>query len=151
MTMDLREVKMLLGLAAGFDNRKPDELTAAAWYEVLRIFDYEDAKQVIIAHATDSSEYLNVRHIVDGVKRMNRLLPSQIAADVRAARGYGFIGRDWPESEPITEDVMRRLTDRRAGINQLAIDMEDASVQGEPIDLGVTLKSPDDIPPVDGE
>ncbi len=145
------EVVKLLALAAGFDNRKPDPGVAAAWWEVLRGIDYEDARQVVIAHATDSSEYLNVRHIVDGVKRMNRLLPSQIAADVRAARGYGFISRDWPESEPITEDVMRRLTDRRAGINQLAIDMEDASVQGEPIDLGVTLKSPDDVPPADDE
>lgn len=135
------ETTTLLALVASFDNRKVDEARSAAWHSILRDVDFEDAKQVVVAHFSHPNDYLTVSHITEGVLRMHRRLPKQIEADVRAARARGIVDADWPESAPLSSSAAGRLAAARAGdldvSEQLSLGATGANIAG---DLGVIVK-----------
>lgn len=143
--MNKTEVAKLLTLASGFDRRKVDELTVEAWHSVpdIRAISYEDAAAAVIAHQTGPHRdmYLVVGTVTDGVKFANRLMPKQVAEDVRAARGYGLVGRDWSESEPIPAAAREALFTIRQGEQRLAVTRFPFDEPGTPIDAGTVGRS----------
>lgn len=68
--MNQQEAAALLGIAAAFDNRKPDADAAKAWSVALDGFRFEDVRDVIVAHYRTSNEWLMPSHIITAVKRI---------------------------------------------------------------------------------
>ena len=143
--MNKTEVAKMLTLASGFDRRKVDELTVEAWHSVpdIQTISYADAAAIVIAHQTGPQRdmYLVVGTVTDGVKYASRLMPKQIAEDVRAARGYELVGRDWSESVPIPADAREALLTLRQGEQRLAVTRFPFDEVGTPIDPGTVGKA----------
>lgn len=64
------EAQVLLGIAAAFDNRKPDADAAKAWSVALHGLRFEDCRDAIVAHYRASSDWLMPQRIVSEVKRI---------------------------------------------------------------------------------
>lgn len=64
------EAQMLLGIAASFDNRKPNEETAIAWSHALGDLPYVDCRDAIVRHYQASSEWLMPAKVIADVKRV---------------------------------------------------------------------------------
>lgn len=68
--MNPQEAAALLGVAAAFDNRKPDPDAATAWAVALDGLRFEDCRDAVIAHYRTSSEWLMPTVIIREVKRI---------------------------------------------------------------------------------
>lgn len=64
------EAAALLGVAAAFDNRKPDADAAQAWALALSGLRFEDCRDAIVAHYRASSEWLMPSAVIAAVKRV---------------------------------------------------------------------------------
>lgn len=139
--MNKVEVGQLLTIASGFDRFiTVDRVTTEAWFLALEHVDYAEAQAATVAHFTgpQAKETFAVRHILDAVAYSERKSPAQIAADVRSAKGRGLIGKGWPETDLLPEDVRDALftirdTERRAA--KTRSDLEQSMV-GRPADVG---------------
>lgn len=129
--MNKAEIAALLGVASGFDNRKPNHLAVEAWSMVpeLQAATYEAALNAVVAHQTGPKrhEYLTVAHIVDALTEGRRDSRTAVAADVRSAKARGLISRDHSEKTPLPPDVSDALQtlrelDRRAAPEQSEIE-----------------------------
>lgn len=114
--MNKIETATALTIAAGFDNRRVDDVMVAAWLEVLGEYDLPTVKQAIIDHHRDPvtrHAYLNVGHVLDRVERAKRARSRDIEADVRSAKARGLVSKDWPDRQQLAPDVMERLAAAR--------------------------------------
>lgn len=68
--MNQQEAAALLGIAAAFDNRKPDADAAKAWSVTLDGYRFTDVRDVIVAHYRDTDTWLMPSHIIAAVKRL---------------------------------------------------------------------------------
>jgi hypothetical protein len=68
--MNQQEAAALLGIAAAFDNRKPDADAAKAWSVALEGFRFEDCRDAVVAHYRASSEWLMPQKVITEVKRI---------------------------------------------------------------------------------
>lgn len=138
--MNKLEVGKLLTIAAGFDQRKVDQITTEAWFLVPEIQsgDFEAAKAVVIAHQTGpkAHEYLSVRHVVDGLRVRARNTVGDIEADVRSAKARGLVSQDHPRREPLPEDAARRLFEARERERIAAAERLAVTDGGSPADIG---------------
>lgn len=66
------EAAALLGIAAAFDNRKPDPDAAQAWAIALNDLRFADCRDAIVEHYRRSSDWLMPEHVIAGVKRIRR-------------------------------------------------------------------------------
>lgn len=111
--MNKTEVAKFLTIASGFDRREVDELTVTSWHQVPEVSAarYDDAVKVVIAHQTSaqSTEYFAVRHLVNGIRLMQRTASADVEADVRSAKARGLVDRNWPRAEPLPADVAQKL------------------------------------------
>ena len=64
------EAAVLLGIAASFDNRKPDADAATAWAMVLEGLRFEDCRDAIVSHYRTSREWIMPADVVAAVKRV---------------------------------------------------------------------------------
>lgn len=64
------EAGALLGVAASFDNRKPDPDAAKAWCIALDGLRFEDCRDVIVSHYRTSTEWVMPKHVIEGVKKL---------------------------------------------------------------------------------
>ena len=69
--MNPAEAAVLLGIAASYDNRKPDETAAQAWALALEDLTFADCRDAVVAHYRVSPEWL---------------MPSQVRTSVRKVR-----------------------------------------------------------------
>jgi hypothetical protein len=113
--MNMTEVTLLNRTVSGFTRSSPSDIEAAAWYLVLRDFDYATAEQAVVKHFTGPNKhaFFEVGFILDGIKEINRHLPHQIEDDVRSAKARGLIEQDWPRNEPLPAEVSARLREAR--------------------------------------
>lgn len=127
--MNMTEVTLLNRTVSGFTRSSPSDIEAAAWYLVLRDFEYKDAEQAVISHflGPNKHKFFEVGYILDGVREIRRLTPEKIEEDVRSAKARGFIGDDWPARQLLPADVMERLTAARARFQE---DMENLRAIG---------------------
>lgn len=64
------EAAVLTGIAASFDNRKPDEAAATAWAMALDGLRFEDCRDAIVSHYRTSREWIMPIDVITTVKRM---------------------------------------------------------------------------------
>ncbi|HEX6682129.1 MAG TPA: hypothetical protein VF062_05015 [Candidatus Limnocylindrales bacterium] len=64
------EASQVLAIAAGFDNRKPDPVTARTWAAALDGYRLADCEQAIIQHYRRSREWMMPFDVISGVKRI---------------------------------------------------------------------------------
>jgi len=109
--MNRAEVAKLLTVASGYDGRRVDDVNTSAWLAIpaIREANYEDAVVAIQNHYANSNEYLMLSHVVKATQLMGRSTKEQITADVRSARARKLIDPDWPEDQPVPDDVAERL------------------------------------------
>ena len=116
--MQLAEVGKLLAIIRSFDNRKLDESTAVAWKMMLDrevpAASFEQAAEVVMDWFSTANPYFEVRHLVDGLKRLLRLTPKAIADDVRSAKARGLVDVSWPARDPLPPAVSAALESARA-------------------------------------
>lgn len=67
--MNLAEVGEVIAAVQIFDNRKADEATIKTWHKVLSRYTLEDCLDAVVAHYTESTEWLMPAHIIRFVKR----------------------------------------------------------------------------------
>ncbi len=117
---------MVLARISNFDNRKLDPSVARDWKVMLDRELYgrgsiEDAMEVVLDHfAQLDPPYFTVGRLVDGMKRRLRLMPKQIADDVRAARARGLLDVGHDPKLPIPVEVAARLETLRQEARELA-------------------------------
>ena len=135
----MTEVTSLQRIVAGFTRSSPSDVEAAAWYLVLREFNYQDAEQAVVAHFTgpDKHKFFEVGYILDGIKAANRLNAAAIETDVRVAKRRGLIDASWPSNKVLPANVREALftlrdTERRTAAQRFAFD----ELEGNPIDPG---------------
>lgn len=81
--MDVATAALLLGVASGFDNRKPNADAAAAWAQALNGMDPAMCRDAIVDHYSRSREWLMPSDVIQAVRRrMVELQP--VTADVPA-------------------------------------------------------------------
>lgn len=64
------EAQMLLGIAASFDNRKPNEEAAVAWSHALAGVRFVDARDAVVEHYRTSSEWIMPAQVIAAVRRV---------------------------------------------------------------------------------
>lgn len=116
--MQLAEVGKLLAVIASFDNRRLDEATAMSWKLMLDRevpgASLDQATEVVLDWFSTANPYFEVRHLVDGLKKTLRLMPKQVADDVRSAKARGLIDAGHDPRDPLPADVSARLAAARA-------------------------------------
>lgn len=75
--MEIRETGRILAKAAIIDNRNIDEMTIAAWHEIIGHLDYRDAITALDTHRRESTEYLQPAHIVAGARKAREAREAQ--------------------------------------------------------------------------
>lgn len=65
-----QEAAALLGIAASFDNRKPDPDAALAWSVALTGLRFEDCRDAIVQHYIRSKEWLMPTDVIGAVRKM---------------------------------------------------------------------------------
>lgn len=111
--MNKLEAAKVLAVAAGFDNRRPDELATAAWMELLSGYNYEQCRQAILDHYRDPEtrhKYLTAAHVLDRVEQHARAKSQDVEADVRSAKARGLISADWPKRQSLPDDIASKLS-----------------------------------------
>lgn len=70
--MRLSEAGDLLALISSHDNRHVNEEVSAAWYDLLNPYTLAEAKYAVKKHFFESTEYLQVAHVVRIIKAERR-------------------------------------------------------------------------------
>ncbi|OOB91207.1 hypothetical protein B0T42_07365 [Rathayibacter sp. VKM Ac-2630] len=88
--MTPRECSELLTYASIIDNRTVAPETVQAWMEVLGHLDVTLARQAIIQHRRESTEYLMPAHVIRGAQRL-RAASRAIESAPTCSRHPGYI------------------------------------------------------------
>lgn len=115
------EVADLLSLSVELDRyataEKMTREKVVAWAAVLAseapTMTFDEAQAATIRYYGNAGESLTVFALIDAWKQDRRMLPHQIAADVRSAKARGLIGSHDPRV-PLPADVAERLAAARA-------------------------------------
>lgn len=131
--LTIPDVLRIIGLSVELDRyATADKITeerAVAWAAVIQTqapaMTYEGAQAAVIRYYGQTGESLTPLGLIEEWRSMNRLLPSQIAADVRSARARRLIAADWYERDPLPPDVAAQLEAARAE-SARAVELEHA-------------------------
>lgn len=114
--MNKSDVVKTLTIAAGFDNRRVDDVMTAAWLELLGDFTFEQCRAAVLDHYRDPKtrhQYLTAAHVLDRVEAYARAQSGDVETDVRSAKARGLIGQEWPKRKPLPADVALSLQTAR--------------------------------------
>ena len=97
--MNVAEANVVLAKAAAYDNRRPDPQAAIAWAQALADIRVEDAVEAVVAHYSQSEEWMRPAHVRRIVSRMRARRIAAIAeptlpADLPPAE-YAAALREW--------------------------------------------------------
>lgn len=107
--MNVDQVTMLLARIQVLDNRQVDSLTIEAWTPLLEDVDYLEAVDAVNRHFKESTEYLKVAHIVQGVKSHRKaLLPTTMSPEDKDCTKLGRPRHVWMESGYCVYCTVRR-------------------------------------------
>jgi Asp-tRNA(Asn)/Glu-tRNA(Gln) amidotransferase A subunit family amidase len=113
--VDVATAALLLGVASGFDNRKPNQDAAAAWAEALGELDPTMCRDAIVDHYTRSREWLMPADVIQAVRRkMAELAPvtAEVPAELQAMDDgpeFDAAYRRWMQTGEIP-DPQKQLT-----------------------------------------
>jgi hypothetical protein len=123
--MDKLEVACLLTLASMVDNRTVEPETVEAWYEIVNDISFDVAREAMVGHRRESTDYLMPVHIVTraGVILLFR------GEEVKAAIKAGLIPANASLAKPLSPEVKDALAvyqedRRRASFNEKAAFQE---------------------------
>lgn len=104
--MTPEETVDLLTVAAAFDQRTVGEGDAMAWYAVVGDLDFNDAKQAVVGHYTDTTD---------------RIMPAHVRSRVKAVR-RDRLAREIPPAPPaeLTDDPGRYKAAIEASVRRIA-------------------------------
>jgi hypothetical protein len=88
--MTPRECSELLTYASIIDNRTVTRESVAAWWEVLGHLDVTLARQAIVQHRRESTEYLMPAHVIRGAQRL-RTAARAIESPPECPRHSGYL------------------------------------------------------------
>ncbi len=139
------EVADLLSLSVELDRyATADKMTkekVVAWAAVLNAeapsMSFSEAQQCVIRYYGTEGESLTVYALIDLWKQGRRLLPHQIAADLRSAKARGLIEKGWPESKVLPWEVRDKLAAARAADREAAAQHEVEGATESPLQLEV--------------
>src|SRR4051812_31388108 len=116
--MDLAEAHDLLTIAAAYDNREPSAAADQAWAAALShlAVDFDDARQAIIEHYAESTEWIKPAHVgaraqtirADRYREERRQAKERERAELEAA-GYGPNPENSPPLRDRREDIHRLI------------------------------------------
>jgi len=126
------EVADLLSLSVELDRyATADKMTrerVVAWAAVLAAhapsMTFAEAQALVIDYYGLHGESLTPQRLVELWRDKKRLLPSQVAADVRTARAMGLVAAAWPTSTPVPDHVAAKLADVRSRRQAEAVELE---------------------------
>lgn len=115
------EVADLLSLSSELDRYSTaDKMTrerVIAWAAVFAseapAMTFSEAQPLVIRFYGSAGESLTAFALIELWKAGRRLLPHQIAADVRSAKARGLLAASWVGSDPLPTDVAERLSQAR--------------------------------------
>lgn len=127
------EVADLLSLSVELDRyATADKMTkekVVAWAAVLNAeapgMSFGEAQQCVIRYYGTEGESLTVYALIDLWKQGRRLLPHQIAADVRSAKARGLIDPAYSHKLPLPVEVAERLAAARAADRSSAVELSE--------------------------
>lgn len=131
--MTKTEVAKLLVIAAGFDNRRLDDVQTAAWIELLGGYSFGACRAAILDHYRDEKtrhQYLTAAHVLDRVEQSERSKSTDVETDVRSAKARGIIPQDWPRREPLTPEAAFKLQAARDADRAEAIRLSAGELEG---------------------
>jgi hypothetical protein len=67
-----QETGKLLGICAAFDNRNVDDAAVFAWYSAIKDLPYSECESAVIAHYSDSREWIMPADVRTRVRRAQR-------------------------------------------------------------------------------
>lgn len=70
--MTPEESGKLLGICAAFDNRNVDDSAVFAWYSAIKDLPYSECESAVIAHYSDSREWIMPADVRTRVRRKQR-------------------------------------------------------------------------------
>jgi len=109
------QVRALLAVAMGYDNRRPGKLNIAAWTEAAARgrWNFDDAVEAIHAHYAESTEFLMPAHITKRIRagagqppRHVALPPAQPASIEHRNRMIAFLRRNLGANQEQAEQWM---------------------------------------------
>jgi len=127
------EAQLLLGIAASFDNRKPNEEAAVAWSHALDGIRFIDARDAIVAHYRVSDEWLMPSKVISEVKRIRSKRIAE-AGDLTPP----------PDLTPLETIAWLKAERRRIGDGEEAADHYGELTKRHMPDLRRALPTPDD-------
>ncbi len=127
------EVADLLSLSVELDRYSTaDKMTrekVVAWAAVFAQeapgMTFAEAQPLVIRFYGIAGESLTPFALIELWKDEKRMLPAQIAADVRVAKRLGLVAADHRARDPLPADAARRLAEYRAGENASRPALED--------------------------
>ena len=143
--MNSDEALKLLTVISQFDGRTISTDMAAAWAFALDDVSAEDALLMVREHYRSERRMYPVRpgDLVDMSKVKLERTKYRIAADVRAARGYGIVPKDWPETTPLLEVQERQLLRARQLAQEHAAETDSPAVESPVDNFGVRPRALD--------
>lgn len=138
------EVADLLSLSVELDRyATADKMTkekVVAWTAVLNTeapgMSFGEAQQCVIRYYGTEGESLTVYALIDVWKQGRRLLPHQVAADVRSAKARGLIAPSYSNNLPLPAEVASALAAARAQDRDTAPAEIEAGEGAFQIDVG---------------
>lgn len=126
------EVADLLSLSVELDRyATADKMTkekVVAWAAVFAqeapLMTFAEAQPLVIRFYGSAGDSLTPYALIDLWKAENRMMPSQIAADVRVAKRLRIISASHPAAEPLPDGASRKLANYRAGVNAAVPEVE---------------------------
>lgn len=138
------EVADLLSLSVELDRyATADKMTkekVVAWAAVFAqeapLMTFAEAQPLVIKFYGIAGESLTPYGLIELWRESRRMMPSQIAADVRVAKRLKLVPADHPSGAALPESVARELAEYRAGVNA-EIPAIEASLDGVQLALDV--------------
>lgn len=138
------EVADLLSLSVELDRyATADKMTkekVVAWSAVFAqeapLMTFAEAQPLVVKFYGTAGESLTPFGLIELWKESRRMMPSQIAADVRVAKRLGLVAADHPRGGVLPDGVARRLAEYRAGVNAEMPSLEVAA-NSSPLKLEV--------------
>ena len=145
--MNRLDIVTALTLVSGYDRfvDATAEPTQAAWLYMLSPYTPEEVNEAIVKFfETPNQRPIQPANIVELIKRAKRLLPDQIAEDVRAAKARKLIAPSWPPNEQLPEQIAARLTSIRRGETIDAIEY-DPTIKTNALGIEPDMKTPEAV------
>jgi hypothetical protein len=84
--MNDNELALIVARIQAGDNRAVDRVTLAHWKETIGHLDFEDAREAVVHHFRESTEYLTAAHVTQLAKIIRAGRTRELTDDERCAK-----------------------------------------------------------------